>query len=118
MDRREFVCGSFAIGFALTAAAQTAGTPLRIAYLSGYSAEVDRPLIAAFRRGLREHGYVEGRNLIMDVRYTAGDSDKHPAMARELAALKPDLFVVLGPVAARAASKAAPLLPIVFTNVQ
>ena len=118
MQRRRFVCGSIAIGLALNAGAQTAGTPARIAYLSGYSSEVDRPLIAAFRRGLRELGYVEGRNLTMDVRYTAGVGDKHSAMAQELAALKPDVFVVLGPVAARAASKAAPHLPIVFTNVQ
>lgn len=74
--------------------------------------------MAAFRRGLSEHGYIEGRNLIIDARHGAGETDKFPELALQLAALKPDLFVVLGDHAARAANKAAPHLPIVFTNVQ
>jgi putative ABC transport system substrate-binding protein len=71
-----------------------------------------------FRRGLSEHGYFLGRNLIIDARYAAGESERVAALAHELAALKPDLFVVLGPQAALAAKKAAPNLPIVFANVQ
>jgi putative tryptophan/tyrosine transport system substrate-binding protein len=89
-----------------------------IAYLSLYSAEVEKPLIAAFRRGLQEHGYVEGRNVVIHARYAAGDADKVVDLAKELAALNPDLFVVLGPQAARAANRAAPQVPIVFSNLQ
>ena len=91
---------------------------IRIAYLTGYSAEVDRPLIAAFRRGMADHGYAEGRNLIIDARFAAGDIAALNSMAKELAASKPDLFVVNSPHAARAAGVAAPRTPVVFANVQ
>jgi putative ABC transport system substrate-binding protein len=118
MRRRTLVIGLIAIGLAPAAIAQPGVRPVRIAYLTGYSAEVDKPLMAAFRRGLSEHGYIEGRNLIIDARYAAGEVDTFPAMAQQLAVLKPDLFVVLGDHATRAANKVAPHLPIVFTNVQ
>lgn len=118
MRRRTLVIGLIAISLPPAAIAQPAVRPVRIAYLTGYSAEIDKPLMAAFRRGLSEHGYIEGRNLIIDARYAAGEVDAFPAVAQQLAALKPDLFVVLGDHAARAASKVAPQLPIVFTNVQ
>src|SRR5687768_14471982 len=96
MRRRTLVIGLLAIGLAPAAIAQPGVRPVRIAYLTGYSAEVDQPLMAAFRRGLSEHGYIEGRNLIIDARYAAGEVDTFPAMAQQLAVLKPDLFVVLG----------------------
>lgn len=98
--------------------AQPASKAIRVAYLTGYSAETDRPLITAFRKGMAERGYIEGRNLIIDARYGAGDAQAQAAMAKELTALKPDVFVVVGPHAARAASRAAPHVPIVFANVQ
>jgi putative tryptophan/tyrosine transport system substrate-binding protein len=117
MNRRTFFIGLIVFGMP-TASAQPVTKRVRIAYLSGYSAEVDKPLIAGLRRGLSEHGYVEGRNLVIDARYAAGDGDKFSVLAQELVALKPDLFVVLGPQAAVAAKNAAPTLPIVFANVQ
>jgi putative tryptophan/tyrosine transport system substrate-binding protein len=91
----------------------------RIAYLTGYSAEVDKPLFGAFKRGLSELGYVEGRNLVIDARQAEGQPERLPALARELAALRPDIYVVgAGAAAAEAVKSAAGKTPIVMANVQ
>jgi putative tryptophan/tyrosine transport system substrate-binding protein len=117
MDRRSFVTALAAFGWPPRALSQAARR-VRIAYLTGYSPEVDKPFLDAFRRGLAEHGYMEGRNLVIDARYTAGVAEKSMPLAHELAALKPDVYVVIGPNAARMAQEAAPRVPIVFANVQ
>ena len=94
-------------------------TQYRIAYLSGYSAEVDKPLLGAFKRGLSELGYVEGRNIVIDARQAGGQVESLPALAAELAGLKPDVFVVgAGAATAEAVRAVAGGKPIVMANVQ
>jgi putative ABC transport system substrate-binding protein len=119
MHRRAYI-GFTAVGlvFPGVLVAQAPKKAVRIAYLNGYSEEVDRPFIAGFRQGLAEHGWVEGRNLVLDARYASGQTDRFPKLAAELAALKPDLYVVLSEFAALAARKVAGNLPIVMANVQ
>ena len=119
MDRRSIVlAGLAAIAVPRVLLAQSA-KQYRIAYLTGYSAEVDKPLFAAFKRGLSEHGYVEGRNVVIDHRFAAGRPERLPALARELAALRPDIYVVgAGAAAAEAVKAAGGNTPIVMANVQ
>jgi putative tryptophan/tyrosine transport system substrate-binding protein len=119
MHRRSLVLVSLAIaGLPRVLLAQST-KQYRIAYLTGYSAEVDGPLFAAFKRGLSELGYVEGRNMVIDARQAAGRVERLPAMAVELARLKPDLFVVGGSApAAVELRKVAGNTPIVMANVQ
>src|SRR5262249_42335067 len=68
---------------------------------------------AALRRGLAEAGLVEGPNLAFAARYANGDNARLPALASELAALKPNVIVAAGTTAALAAHRAAPDVPIV-----
>jgi len=98
--------------------AQEAKT-VRLGYLSGYSAVIDKPLYAAFRRGLREAGYVEGRDIAIDARWAEGDPARLDALVRELAAKRPHIFVVGGGAAvAQALITVSGATPIVMANVQ
>ena len=120
MRRREYI-GFTVVGmvFPGVLVAQPAARPIRIAYLSGYSAAVDRPLLAALRQGLRQLGYVEGGTMIFDTRHGEGRSERLPRLADELLVLKPDIFVVSTAAAAVVAARKAPrTMPIVMTNVQ
>jgi putative ABC transport system substrate-binding protein len=88
----------------------------RIAYLSGASAEIDQRRLEAFRDGLRELGYAEGRNVVIVERYADGRPEKLPALAKELVSLRSDVFVVYGAASAvPAVQQATRTAPIVFT---
>jgi putative tryptophan/tyrosine transport system substrate-binding protein len=119
MHRRRIVLASLAAaGLPRVLFAQSVKQH-RIAYLTGYSAEIDKPLFAAFQRGLSELGYAEGRNIVIDARQAGGQPERLPALARELAALRPDIYVVsVGAAAAEAAKTAGGRTPIVMANVQ
>jgi len=80
----------------LAAEAQSAGKVQRIGYLSLQRAEGDKTWVAAFRQGLRELGYVEGQNVVIEQRHAAGRSDRLPELASELVRLKVDVLVVYG----------------------
>jgi len=69
------------------------------------------------RAGLRDLGWVEGRNLVIEARAAGGQLDRLPALARELIALNPDLIVTPSPQPSRAAKDATAVLPIVFVGV-
>jgi putative tryptophan/tyrosine transport system substrate-binding protein len=101
----------------LTAAAQQAAKVARIGYLSPGLAT--SPLLReAFRQGLRDLGYVEGRNLVIEYRDAEGKRERFPALAAELVALKVDvIFVAGGTRVALAAMQATKTIPIVFTGV-
>ena len=70
----------------------------------------------AFRQGLRELGYIEGRNIVIEFRFADGKVDRLPALAAELVQLKVDIFVAVGGPSVQAAKKATETIPIVMTN--
>jgi putative tryptophan/tyrosine transport system substrate-binding protein len=118
MDRRRFLLTSLAGALAapLAAEAQQAAKIARIGWLG------DRPagnphLREAFLQGLRDLGYVEGRNLVIEYRSAEGKYERFPARAAELVALKVDVIVAPGTPAALAAKQATTTLPIVFIAV-
>jgi ABC-type uncharacterized transport system substrate-binding protein len=98
----------------LAAEAQQAAKVARIGYLSTNLA-ANPHLQEAFLQGLRDLGYVEGRNLVIEYRFAEGKLERFPALAAELGALKVDVIVTAGgTLAARAAKQATRTLPIVF----
>jgi putative ABC transport system substrate-binding protein len=95
MTRRELlVLGAGTIALPRTVRAQQRAIPL-VGVLRTATAVNDQG-IDAFRRGLRELGYVEGHNILVEVRWSGGDNERLPALAAELAALKPDVIVANG----------------------
>jgi len=94
--------------------AQTA-TRKRIAFLSSGSAEGWAPLLPAFKMGLREAGYVEGDNFVLEYSWAGGNYDRLPELAAEVAQKKVDLIVAAGGgLAGRAAKNATSTIPIVL----
>jgi putative tryptophan/tyrosine transport system substrate-binding protein len=71
----------------------------------------------AFRRGLRDLGYIEGENLVIEWRFVSGQLDRYPEVAVELVRLKVDCIVASGLGASRAAKQSTSTIPIVMTNV-
>jgi len=87
----------------------------RIGILIPASASFFLPRVEAFRRRLRELGYVEGKNIVIEYRYAEGKLERLPDLAAELVRLKVDVIVTAGS-ANSAAKKASPTIPIVFAN--
>jgi putative tryptophan/tyrosine transport system substrate-binding protein len=117
MDRREFIgtlAGGLLVSPLAAEAQQTAKVP-RIGYLSANLAP-NPHLREAFRQGLRDLGYVEGRNLVIEYRDAEGKFERLPALAAELVALKVDVILAGGPLQARAAKQATKTIPIVFVG--
>jgi putative ABC transport system substrate-binding protein len=85
----------------------------RIGYLGSVSSS-DR--IDAFRQGLRELGYVDGKNIIIEWKSAEGKLDRLPGLAAELVRLKVDVIVTAGGIATRPAKEATSRIPIVMTN--
>jgi len=88
----------------------------RIGYLSNTSPSADSARYEAFRQGLRELGYVAGKNVVIEYRYTEGKSDRLPALAAELVRLRVDVVVTGGGATTRAAKEATTTIPIVFAQ--
>ena len=80
------------------------------------SAAEGSPRSQAFRQGLRELGYVEGKNLVIEFRYAEGKFDNLATLAAELVRLNVDVIVTAGPSVTRPAKEAASTIPIVMTN--
>ena len=76
----------------------------------------DQPHLEAFRQGLRERGYREGKNIVLDYRYAEGKVDRLPSLANELVQLKVDVIVTTSGNSARAAAQATKTIPIVLTT--
>jgi putative ABC transport system substrate-binding protein len=91
--------------------------PTRIGYLAAVSAAADTPRLEAFRQGLRELGYVEGQNIVVDYRHEAGGFEPLPALAAELVGLKPDVLVGVTTNAAQALKQTQTSTSIVFMGV-
>jgi putative tryptophan/tyrosine transport system substrate-binding protein len=116
LQRRAFIAllGGAAAAWPLAARAQHATIPV-IGFLSGGSQQSDAWRLAAFRRGLKETGYIEGRNVVSEFRWAHDQYDRLPALAAELARSQPAVMVAVGgPAAALAAKAASTTVPIVF----
>jgi len=87
----------------------------RIGYLIG-SSPTANARVEAFRQGLRELGYIEGQNLIIEYRYAEGKLDRLPELAAELVRLKVDAIFCTSTPAAQAAKKATTTVPIVSVS--
>ncbi|MBI1943249.1 MAG: ABC transporter substrate-binding protein [Betaproteobacteria bacterium] len=91
-----------------------AQAPRRIAFLSPSSREFSKPLLDAFRATLKDLGYVEGRDLTIEIRWSEGQTERLPALARELVALKPEVLLTATSLGAAAVRKATSTVPVVF----
>jgi len=98
-------------------AAQPPGKPYRIGLLGAISAAAYAPFIDAFRQGLRDLGYVEGKNIVVEYRWAEERYERLPDLAAELVRLKVDVIVTHGPPAIRAAKEATKTIPIVMALV-
>lgn len=120
VDRRTFVgavAGTFLIA-PLAIEAQQAGKVPRIGYLNPNAATANPRLFEAFRQGLRDLGYVEGRNLQIEFRSAEAKPERLQVLAAELVALRVDVIVTgAGTLAALAARQATGTIPIVFNSV-
>jgi putative ABC transport system substrate-binding protein len=97
--------------------AQPAGKVARVGILAPLSAAYFARSIDAFRQGLRERGWVEGRNLVIEGRYAGERYDRLDSLAAELVALKVDVFFALAGPAVHAAKRATPTIPIVMETL-
>jgi len=115
MRRREFIVGlGSAAGWPLVARAQQRAVPV-VGFLSAQSAEVDYNYTTVpFLQGLKESGYVEGRNVAVEYRYAENQLDRLPALADHLVRRRVDVIVASAITVARAAKAATTTIPIVF----
>ena len=88
----------------------------RIGFLAGTKPAAVAARVAAFQQGLREIGYVEGKNIVVEYRYAEGNADRERELAAELARLKVDVIVTAGPTGIRAAKEATVMIPIVMAQ--
>ena len=119
--RREFITllGGAAAMWPLTARAQQAGPVRRIVVLSSSSAHepTSQLRLNALQRGLQQAGWSEGRNVQIDLRWSAGNVDDLRKYAAELVALAPDAILANGSAALTLLLQATRIVPIVFTDV-
>ena len=118
MDRREFL-GALAGSLlaAQAAEAQSAGKAYRIGMLERTPAAVNAANLDGFRQGLRDLGYVEGKNLVIEYRSADGHDERFSTLAAELVRLKADLILTRGTPAALAAKNATVTIPVVILGV-
>jgi len=116
MSRKVFCVALVAMLFALcfSAAAQQAAKVPRIGFLSALSPDGVPAWLETFRQGLRDLGYVEGKNIVIEWRYAEGKLNRLPSLANELVSLKVDVIVSGGPAVTRAAKEATSTIPIVM----
>jgi putative ABC transport system substrate-binding protein len=120
ISRRKLLIalGASALTAPLSSFAQQQGKVWRVGFLSqrGRPDSLDSENPGAFRRGMRERGYVEGKNLVIEWRFAEDKIERLPSLAAELVQLKVDVIVTAGTPAIRAAQKATTTIPIVMGN--
>ena len=104
------------VAFGEMAQAQQLKKVPRIGYIGGSSGSSRSASMAAFRQGLRDLGYVEGKNIVIEYRYAEEKLDRLPQLASELVRLKVDVIVSGGPTVTRAAKEASITIPIVMVQ--
>jgi len=119
MKRRAFfaLAGSAMVTWPLAARAQQPAKIYRIGILETVSSSSNAKNLDSLRRGLRELGYVENRNYLLEYRSADGHAERFPALADELVRLHVDLIVTRGTPAAQAAKNATETLPIVMAAI-
>jgi putative ABC transport system substrate-binding protein len=117
MRRREFITllGGTAVALPLAAGAQQPAMPI-VGFLRNTSAASSTNLVAAFRQGLKEVGYVEGQNLVIEFRWSDGRDDQLPIMAGELVRRPVAVLVAANITALVAAKVATKVIPILFVT--
>ena len=113
----RFALSAVLLAFSFPAGAQQPAKVPRIAYLSANFASAIADRTEAFRQGLRELGYVEGKDIVIEYRYAEGKLEHLPTLAAELVHLKVDVIVTAGPASTRPAKEATVAIPIVMAQV-
>src|SRR6266849_5596489 len=116
MDRRAFISG-MTLGLLAVplAEAQQAGKVYRVGILTNKASDpAEAHLWQAFRLGLRERGWIEGRNILIEYRWAEGNFARLPGLAADLVRLKVDLIVARSSIWVQAAKAATSSIPIVF----
>ena len=109
-----FVLCGWLCAFGVTAHAQQAKKIPRIGFLGTASPSIISARLEAFRQGLRELGYIEGKNIVVEYRWAEGKLDRQPDLAAELVRLKVDVIVTAGPTSTRPVKEATSTIPIVM----
>jgi putative ABC transport system substrate-binding protein len=119
MDRRTFIGGVAGglLAAPLAARAQQVAKVYRIGILETIPAARNASNLDALRKGLRDLGYVEGRNLVIEYRSADGRPERFPDLAAELVRLKVDLIVTRGTPAASAAKNATETIPVIMATM-
>jgi putative tryptophan/tyrosine transport system substrate-binding protein len=117
MRRREFVrlLGGAAVAWPLASSAQS--KIARIGFMGNSTAALEANLVGAFREGLREQGYEEGRNIAIEYRWADGNYERFSVLVTELIAVKVDVIVTAGTPAALAMKNATTTVPLVMVAV-
>jgi len=119
MRRRSLVVTASAVALTPLARAQQGAKPKRIAVLvlgDAHGSAGSLPYVAALKAALRELGWIEGQNIVYDVRVAQGRTERLPELTRELIALAPDLIWTAATSAALAARQVTTTIPIVIAN--
>ena len=111
-----FALSALLLALCSTAAAQDSPRIWKIGVLVSTSSSANKARDEALRQGLRDLGYIESRNIVMEYRYAEGKTDRLPQLARELTQQKPDVIVVGGTSVAVAAKSATNTIPIVVAG--
>jgi putative tryptophan/tyrosine transport system substrate-binding protein len=119
MKRRSFIirAGAALLAMQSPTARSQSGKTFRVGILDSVSVAQNAANLEAFRKGLRDLGYVEGRNVIIEYRSADGHAERFPELAAELLRLNVDLLVTRGTPAARAAKRATDTIPIVIATM-
>src|SRR5215218_6949136 len=119
MRRRELI--TLLVGAAALASGpargQPAGLPRRIGFLGNSTAELEANLVGPFRKALRELGYAEGRDIVIEYRWADGNYERFPALVGELIASGAEVIVTAGTPAAFAVKNATKSIPCVMVAV-
>jgi putative ABC transport system substrate-binding protein len=114
---RSFIVALAAVAVPLAAPAQPGKTVHRIGFIGNSTPTLEANLLGPFREGLRERGYVEGRNLTIEYRWAEGDYARLPALVNELIASKVEVLVGAGTPVALAVKRATTTVPMVMVAV-
>lgn len=114
MNRRDLICVLFVLGAApLAAVAQPTEKVPRVGFLFPGAATTS-PSFEALRKGLRDFGYVEGENILLEMRWAEGRFERMPELAAELVQWKPDLLVTIAPQGLQSVRSVTKSIPVVI----